>query len=90
MVPTGKIGPITPRKIVPEPVIQPQSSYRAPAAVWERVDEGPNPYQPPIYKYTLYEFARKYGRKTLISPPENEYFKVSSVNEKYIRMSDKL
>lgn len=76
MVPTGKVGPITPRKIIPEPVIAP-SAYRPPAAVWERVDEGPSPYQPPVYKYTLYEFARKYGRKTLISPPENEYFKVS-------------
>ncbi|KAK6620549.1 hypothetical protein RUM43_010841 [Polyplax serrata] len=73
MVPTGKIGPITPRKAVVE--VAPTRPFREPAQVWERVDEGPNPYQPPVYKYTLLDFARKHGRKTLIPPPEEEYYK---------------
>lgn len=75
MVPTGKIGPITPRKAVVE--VAPTRPFREPAQVWERVDEGPNPYQPPVYKYTLLDFARKHGRKTLIPPPEEEYYKVN-------------
>ncbi|EEB13804.1 hypothetical protein Phum_PHUM259020 [Pediculus humanus corporis] len=75
MVPTGKVGPITPKKVIPE--VLPSKPYREPAQVWERVDEGPNPYKPPVYKYTLLDFARKYGRKTLIPPPEDEYYKVN-------------
>lgn len=80
MVPTGKVGPITPRKMIQEMTVS--QPFREPAQVWERIDEGDNPYQPPVYKYTLLDFARKYGRKTLIPPPEDEYYKVSIKKKK--------
>lgn len=84
MVPTGKVGPITPRKSEPEIISPPP--YKEPAMVWERVDEGPNPYEPPVYKYTLLDFARKFGRRTLIPPPIDEYYKVKKWGQHFNKL----
>lgn len=75
MVPTGKLGPITPAKPLSIVPISP-AAYRVPAPVWERSDEGGSGYTPPVYKYILWDYVQKYGHHTLIPRPE-DYYKVS-------------